>query len=367
MAPGETWVARRYDRSSRQTKIGRETAGAGCSRVLRSLDVCLRGGLNNPGGSDEGATRRRGQFPGAALWEGKVVRPSGAGEEEKAQTDEPEGWETRVSQSGVAPHEDSILDAAKVWYGCRRPPNERPCDDVRCPTCWEGADLQHDLISCSRFKHNVPTKVSSGLGRFKGGNVRLATSDGPYPRAWAVGHESGEDVEIYRNPSALSNGLAGDGGVTLAKILYFFQHEGNRRSGDSLDGGPLMEYVLVYEYVTCGAGRSKRPDSVTEHPTYFLRGAPSQKPSVFPVEAIRRHVHMYHQCTQASFAPGGVNEGGSAGADCRCGLRRESAADGGGVVWKHHFHLARANPDTRQRDVYMLNEHWHSPFQDGVI
>ena len=279
-------------------------------------------------------------------------------------------------------YEERILHAANVWYACHRSPSARPCDEIRCPKCWEGVDLQHDFVRCSRFKHNVPPKASSGLGRLKGGNVRHAANGGPTPRAWAVGDEAGEDVEIFRNPHARRNDLTGDGRVTLAKILYFFDHRGNRRPGHPVDeGGPMMEYVLVFEYVTCGAGRSTKPDSVTKHPTYYLQGNAGTRPSVFPVDAIRRHVHMYHLCPHASFSYRAMNEGssgvhrrgtfdtnrGESDTPSRCGLRRATAGDGGGLVWKHHFFLAHSNSNIRQRDIYMLNEHWHSAFQDGVI
>lgn len=368
MAPGETWTATRYDRSSREHVNGVERAGEGCSRVLRSLAGFLRGGLDTPGGEPEGAPPARGQFHGAALWDAKIVPRSGAEQKEEEQTDEAQGWASRISESGVLPHEQCVIDAARLWYGCRRPPHLRPCDEPRCPACWDGADLQHVRIRCSRFKHNVSAKSSSGLGRLKGGNVRLASNDGPSARAWAVGDDSGEDVEIFRNPTALRNGTTGDGGVTLAKILYFFTHEGNRRAAASTDEGPQMEYVLVYEYVTCGPGRSKRPDSVTQHPTYFLRGNPAVTPSVFPAEAIRRHVHMYHLCPQGSFTPQGINNGGSAeDPEGRCGLRRADGGEGGGFVWKHHFNLTGPQVHNHQRDTYMLNEHWHSSFQDGVV
>ena len=118
-------------------------------------------------------------------------------------------------------------------------------------------------ILCSRIKHGVPPKASSGKGFLKGGDVKSATKDGPTPRAWAVGDGSGDDVEILCNPEARKRNLAGDSEVTFGQELYFFSVRANRRAGDD-GGGPLMEYVLVYEYVTCGTGRSKN-ERVSAH------------------------------------------------------------------------------------------------------
>lgn len=270
-----------------------------------------------------------------------------------------------TGESGIRPHEDTILGAARVWFGCGRPQDDPVvCSDPKCPRCWGGGPdkLDNSGISCSRFKHGVPPKASSGLGRFKGGDVKTATSDGPTPRSWAVGAGQGEDVEIFTSPTARASDLSGDGDVTLAKILYFFDIEGNRRA-DATGSGPIMEFVLVYEYVTCGAGRSRKPDPATKHPTYWLRGAATVVPSVFPVDAIRRHVHMYHLCPVSSFDIGVSNTSSSRS----CGLRDDTER-GGGKVWRHHYNLAAAHqPDAQRGDAYMLNEHWRSVFQDGVV
>ena len=112
--------------------------------------------------------------------------------------------------------------------------------------------------------------------------MRFATCIGITPRDWAVGDGSGEAVEIFTSCRMHAAGLSVDGGVTLAKILYFFDHEGNKQTGHPHEQGPIMEYVLVYEYVTRGKGRSKLGDHATEHPTYTsFKLAHGQSPLCF--------------------------------------------------------------------------------------
>ncbi|CAM9428457.1 unnamed protein product [Hapterophycus canaliculatus] len=95
-------------------------------------------------------------------------------------------WQKCVEQQRVVPREETILVAAQTWYGYGRSDDDpRTCTDPMCPICWEGGEetLQNDQIACSRFEHGVSSKVSSGLGRLKGGDVRAATISGPTPRA----------------------------------------------------------------------------------------------------------------------------------------------------------------------------------------
>ena len=379
---GGSWEATRYDQSTKKHVTRSVRAGAGCTRVLEALYGTLRGGLECPRDPDEGTTPTnavgRGSFPGSARWNAKIMREGSADKYPAAGACEARGWEECVTESGIVPHMATILSAAKLWYGCARRPDGDLCADLRCPMCWENSDnLTHDEIRCSRFKHGVPPRASRGLGRFKGGNVRCATSEGPYPRAWAVGNGSGEDVEIFTRPSSRKDGASGADPVILAKILYFFSHVGNARSGAQARQGPVMEYVLAYEYVTRGTGRSKMGDAATEHPTYYLQARPRRVPSVFPVVAIRRHVHMFHLCPNSAFATsrndgsnsrGDAPSSGSADVQSRqcCGLYKlDSSSGAGGKVWMHHVHLAQTN--ALKKDEYMLNEHWHSAFQDGVV
>lgn len=224
--------------------------------------------------------------------------------------------------------------------------------------------MENIEISCSRLKHGVPPKASSGKGFLTGGDVKSATTGSDTPRGWAVGEGGGEDVEIFTNPVACRGDLSGDGEVTLGKLLYFFDHTGNPRHGPSTSG-PVMQYALVYEYVTCGRGRTKREDPATQHPTYWLQGGLRAEPSAFPVEAVRRTVHMYHLCPASTLErPPGAP---SALRQC-CGLVDDKLTrGGGGKVWKHHYVLATGHQSTSQRDAYMLNEHWRGVFQDGVV
>lgn len=210
--------------------------------------------------------------PGLGHVEGESVGgPSSGTTRKRPRGRDPPAWDVCVSESNVRPSEASILRAANIWYACGHPcGDDNDCAVRRCPTCWEGGggSLQDFDLSCSRFKHGVAPEASSGLRRFKGGDVRSATNARLMPRGWAVGDGQGEDVEIFTSPRAKNNNLCGDGDVTLAKVLYFFDVQPNRRQRDTEVNGPVMEFVLVFEYVTCGAGRSKKEEAVTQHPTY---------------------------------------------------------------------------------------------------
>eukprot|EP00903_Cladosiphon_okamuranus_P020052 g18418.t1 len=53
------------------------------------------------------------------------------------------------------------------------------CGEVRCPDCWLDSSTLDEGISCTRFKHGAPPQASSGLGRWKGGDVKASTRAGP--------------------------------------------------------------------------------------------------------------------------------------------------------------------------------------------
>ena len=129
MAPGESWLATGFDRSKKETRTTEEKAGEGCSRVLRALDGFLRGGIECPTDADERRTPANRsalhrQFQGGALWDAVIGRPAGSEEEDMPQTNDLEGWQTAVAQSGIVPHEESILRTADRWYGCHRSADE---------------------------------------------------------------------------------------------------------------------------------------------------------------------------------------------------------------------------------------------------
>ena len=87
--------------------------------------------------------------------------------------------------------------------------------------------------------------------------------------------------------------------------------------------------------------------------------------------AIRRHVHFYYLCPGASAERNSRSRSnGRAGierATWACGLVAEGDAEGDTMVWRHRFQLAGELGSIAERDRYVLNEHWHSAFQDGVV
>lgn len=377
----DTYKASKYSYKDKKHITTAVTSGLRCQRALTSLASRLRGGISNVVDAEAETkpttAQSTGQVPGSATWDAMVrlsdastpIPGSAAAGGEEAKDD----WQHRVvtGEYGIRPRASTILKAARVWYGCGQGNNvaSSACSEPKCPRRWRGGPrrLENLRISCSRFKHGVPPRASSGKGFFTGGDVKNATRGGDTPRAWAVGEGSGENVEIFTNPDARRQGLSGDGDVTLGKLLYFFDHVGNPRRSGSTERGPLMHYALVYEYVTCGRGRTKREDPATKHPTYWLQGGIRAEPSVFPVEAIRRTVHMYHLCPASSLA-GDLGRGASSAANRCCGLVDGKATrGGGGKVWKHRYVLATARQPETQRDAYMLNEHWRGVYQDGVV
>lgn len=365
-ARSEPWIARRFDR-----KLGKHVSrpvrsGAGTIRVLTTLAGKLRGGIRSPTDPDEWtkptAAAAQGRYQGSATWDGKLLRTGEQPWDANASVGE-QGWQACVTQSTIVPHEENVAKCGKLWHSGGRSRGDAVCSKLECTTCWDNKRLVNDKILCSRFKHGAPPRASSGTGRWKGGAARTATAGGRTPRAWAVGDGAGEDVEIYCNRDARDRGLTGDGNVTLAKILYFFKHEGNLRTDSIHTKGPMMEWVLAYEYVTCGTGRTKKEDTTTKHPTYWLQGA-AARPSVFPVDAIRRRVHMYHVCPVSNVEAGSDASTRRGSARWVCGLSDDGK---GNKVWRHRYKLAWKLDARTQRDAYMLNEHWHSAFQDGVV
>lgn len=374
----DPWLVSGFDYSTKTLFTDRlQRAGTGCVRVLNCLAGHLRGGIVSPTDPDEATeptlAATAGRYPSAAKWDAKIVR---TGETPalhvETSTALPE-WVSRIAEGGVVPHEKMVEHAMRLWYGCDRNADDA-CGEARCPDCRADGWRMDDDIRCSRYKHGAPTRASSSLGRWKGGDVRSAASEEESPRAWAVGSGMGEDVEIYTHREAKDKRLSGDGNVTLGKILYFFDQRINadRAGPAALARSVVVQWVLVYEYVTCGAGRGELRDSITQHPTYWLQGNEA-RPSVFPVSSIRRHVHMYHLCPlPKSTSPGAGHSGGSSanadeGAEWVCGLCPGDKRRGGKKVWRHKYRLAAKGGASTVRDKYMLNEHWHSAFQDGVI
>ena len=92
-------------------------------------------------------------------------------------------------------------------------------------------------------------------------------------------------------------------------------------------------------------------DGATQLPLFSLR-ADAGRPQVFPLRAIRRHVHLVHAC------PGPVAAEGCCGPTAAASTRA-----GGGRVWKHVFKLASSGG----RDHYLLNEDHHSIGRDSFV
>ena len=137
-------------------------------------------------------------------------------------------------------------------------------------------------------------QVSSGLGRWKGGDIR-GKAKYESPGSWALGEGGGEDVEIWTTSPSSADGAVEVEKLTMGRILYFFEHKGNPRSnGDGSDNRPNTSWVLVFDYAIAGRGDRRLPDLATEHPTLILRGR--GEPLIYPADAIRRHVHLYYAC-----------------------------------------------------------------------
>ncbi|CAM9227062.1 unnamed protein product [Hapterophycus canaliculatus] len=275
-----------------------------------------------------------------------------------------------VSSGRFRPTEPELLVAYRKMCSCGRVPgvNAPCCADKICPACWEKtATLESTSIRCSRFNHFAPLVASSGTGYWKGGDARSAMSnfeDGQPSDAWVLGAGVGQDVEIHKKkPRVEDDGRDVDvGSLTMGKIVYFFDHTGNKRSDRCT--GSTTRWVLVFEYVSAGVGNDRLPDVATRHPVLRLRG--NAAPVVFPAGNIRRHVHLYHMCPDVVNLEGGAR--GVVHGSSVCGLH--AADDGRASVWRHAFKLAVRNlPGSRVRgeDKYLLNEHHHSIFRDSFV
>ena len=90
----------------------------------------------------------------------------------------------------------------------------------------------------------------------------------------------------------------------------------------------------------------------------ILRGR--QEPLIYPDDAIRRHVHLYHACPCLEHAEGG---GQAARSDARpvdewiCGLAPDIRGEfGGAKVWRDKYKRTSGSDN----DIYLLDEHYHS-------
>lgn len=346
LAGGVRWQVTRFNRSTKKHETVLAQPGEGCIRLMKSLEPLL--GLDRvPTDIHAKATQTpaqlKGQFPGSAVWEATLFKP-----EEEQQQEGP--WPCRVASSKYRPDEETLRGAYRTYFACG---TSDGCSNSRCPDCWDGESLETESIECSRF-FRVSQAASCGSGRLKGADVKMATRPGPRDE-WALGSGGGDDVEVHLQASSLgAQGRVDPRKLTLAKILYFFRHKGNRAvlSGQP---PPLTWWVLAYDYVGIGHGNERVKDSITGHPTLALRGR--GRPRVYPADAIFRQVHLYHQCPLWAY------EGSDRSHVCEevDGAENSRARR----VWRHRFRLA--TPGSNGVDRYLLNEVHHSVNQDTFI
>jgi len=346
LAGGISWKATRFNRRTKHHETVLAQPGEGCVRLMKALELLL--GLDRvPADINAKATQTpaqlKGQFPGSAVWTTTLFKPE---DEQRVEG----SWSCRVASSKYRPDEVTLREAYHTYFGCGSPDG---CSGIRCPSCWDGDTLETESIECSRF-FRVPQSASCGLGRLKGADVKMATHPGPRDE-WVLGIGGGDDVEVHLQASSMgAKGRVDPRDLTMAKILYFFRHQGNR----PVMGGqppPLTWWVLAYDYVGIGNGNERVKDSITGHPVLTLRGR--GRPRVYPADAIFRQVHLYHQCPLWAY------EGSDASYVCKEVDGRE---DSGPLrVWRHKFRLA--TPGSNGGDRYLLNEVHHSVNQDTFV
>ena len=213
----------------------------------------------------------------------------------------------------MRPDKNEALEAIVVWFACGRVEGEALCVERRYPDYWEGgrdADIQIIDIQCSRYLMDAGRRNGGGLGHLRGGNVRTAGQVNDQPHDWSSGNGASEDVEIFVNRAAANKPAAQlkpIHGRTTSKLLYFFAHEGNRRSEDGpRTRGAMTSWACVYNYTTAGRLNARCPDAATQHPVMDLSGR--GRPNIYPVDQIRRHMHLWHFCPESvcglCFSPG---------------------------------------------------------------
>ena len=358
---GISWPARKWSRKQRMHVWQSVHAGPNCVAGLKALRSIWAGGLDGPTDPYEDITigakqKARGQTSGNAMWQATLWTAEdeayhGGG------LDAREEWADVLRRTHMRPDASLLIQALCLWYGCQQQEGvENVCGDSRCPNCWYGGRdlLVHKKIHCSRIAWGMSAIQSSGLGRVRGGNARAAGEEGP-EHAWALGEGAGEDVEIFKNPRALEGYnlnprcTVDPQNLTMAKVLYTFVHECNPPSTDPSGGnvGGSTIWAACYEYKSAGRGKNRLPDSTTEHPTFTMSG--KGRPSIFPVDAIRRHVHMWHACPDST----GSNIWQCGPCSSATGVR----------VWSHKYRNATGDGPDR----FILNEHHHSLARDSFL
>ena len=174
--------------------------------------------------------------------------------------------------------------------------------------------------------------------------MRTAGANIDRPLEWCFGAGGGEDVEIYTSPKHQQDKATASPGVTIGRILYFFDHSVDGQHFVS-DERPVTSWVVVSEFVSQNPGGSGRlSDAATNHPVFRLRSESRCK--IFPTSAVRRHVHVRHVCP-----------GLGASTPWKC-----TYPPNGATVHRFKAATIGAGPDE-----YLLNEFHHSVARDSNL
>lgn len=307
------------------------TAGPVTRGVLRDLLKLIPlspAGLTDDAGLASGAG---GQPHGYKEWETVLDDPVGGDPGELM-------WQQRVSQT--LPSCEDLEERYDDLFGCGRLDGDEPCtDNPLCSFCWRnrGVGLLYRRVCCFNHWGQAPEAISAGTGKILGGSVVDACRA---PAEWMLSRPRGvNDLEIYVCADAARDGTTGVGHTTLAKAMYFFEHQGNdQRKGGNANARPgvVTVWLAALEYVTAGSGHQRKVDPVTGFDVFHLRSTLS----FFPVQFVRRAVHMVHQCPTSG--------------DSACGLVGEG---GKRKVWK--CKLGKGSS-------YLLNKYFHSIARDPL-
>ena len=248
-------------------KTVRVRPGADCVATLKKLDAVWAGGQVAPREkqiSEKPSPRwYTGQFTGGANWKARFWE-NVLGQEASFQK---KGvWQSAMKNTHMRRDKNVFVEAMVVWFACGRVEGEALCGERRCPDCWEkerDADIQSIDSQCSRYLMNAGRRNSSGLGRLRGGNVGTAGQVDDQLHDWSFGNGAGEDVEIFVNRAAANKPapqLKPIHDLKTSKLLYFFTHEGNRRSEDGpRTKGAMTSWACVYNYTTAGRFNAVAP------------------------------------------------------------------------------------------------------------
>jgi len=312
MMDGVEWEARCYNKRRHRWETEKVRASPHCRELMRTLLDSSQA----PRKHGVGRARR------TVDW---IMTVNTKGAKIAGLPDEEEGWIDSIARASQG---FNLRDLNKKWYGCGRLTQEDLCGRPRCMRCWKSRNkgFTETEVRCSNNWTGAPPRASGGGGTLRGCPVQLAT---PNNRQWMVASQpGGTDVELYSDRAALEAQKPGStGSCTLGKVAFFLEHMGNPPQGEGTVG-EIFRWVGVAEYFSASSGGGGNKDAATGHPVLRL----GESLSFFPVEAIRRVVHIHHACGQ----------------DGRC----KAVSDGNKApVWRH---------DVRPGDGFLCNEHFHS-------